>query len=321
MNSVSHVGERNFDERNMKMTEALSSQLKKLGYKGRMVSIQHLDDLKEEIGDYHSHGSFDEEFYKERLSRFTFGVPDSLPQARSLIVIAVPRPQIRVVFNWKGEKLSLIIPPTYVDNEEIDRQVENLLRGVLSPKKYRVAKALLPEKLLAVRSGLGFYGRNNICYVNGMGSFHQLVVFYTELPCEEDNWQESQLMESCEGCSACLDNCPTGAITPERFLLRAERCITFHNERREDFPTWIDPSWHKCIVGCLDCQTICPENKNILEWIEEKGEFSQEETALLLEGKMLNRLSSTLIIKLKQLDLMEYLDVLPRNLSVLLDKE
>jgi len=180
---------------------------------------------------------------------------------------------------------------------------------------------LLPEKLLAVRSGLGSYGRNNICYVNGMGSFHQLVVFYTELPCEEDNWQESQLMESCEGCSACLDNCPTGAITPERFLLRAERCITFHNERREDFPTWIDPSWHKCIVGCLDCQAICPENKNILEWVEEKGEFSQEETALLLEGKMLNRLSSTLIIKLTQLDLMEYLDVLPRNLSVLLDKE
>jgi len=306
---------------NIKMTETLFSQLRKLGYEGRMVSVRHLDDLQEEIENYHSRGSFDEEFYKERLSRFTFGVPDSLLQAGSLIVIGVPRPQIRVIFNWKGEKLPLIIPPTYVDNAEIERHVENLLRGVLSPKKYRVAKALLPEKLLAVHSGLGFYGRNNICYVNGMGSFHQLVPFYTELPCQEDNWQESQLMESCENCSACLDNCPTGAITPERFLLHAERCITFHNERRGDFPDWIDPHWHNCIVGCLDCQMVCPENKDFVEWIERSEEFSQEETALLLEGRPLDRLPSALVMKLKHLDLMEYLSVLPRNLSVLLNKE
>ena len=302
------------------MKEALFSQLVKRGYKGRIVPIQRLNDLEEEIEDRHSRGSFDKEFYKERLDFFEFNPPDSLPKAKSIVTIAVPRPQVRVIFNWKGKRLPLIIPPTYVAYKNTHRQVENLLRQILGGQEYRVAKASLPEKLLAVRSGLGFYGKNNICYVNGMGSFHQLVSFYTELPCKEHSWQELQPMKRCLNCSACLRRCPTGAITPKRFLLRAECCIVFHNERVGDFPSWLDPNWHNCVVGCLECQRVCPENKNLLEWIEDKGEFSQEETALLLEGKQLDRLPSSVVIKLEKLDLVEYLDVLPRNLSVLFDK-
>ena len=303
------------------MTEILFSELAKLRYKASIVSVRHLSDLEQEIRDCHRKGSFDEKFYQERLSRFVFRLPDSLLQARSAIIIAVPQPQIRVIFTWKEEKLPCMIPPTYVASRKTDRQLEHLLTGILGPQKYRVTQALLPEKLLAVRSGLGSYGKNNICYVDGMGSFHQLAVFYTDLPSREDVWQESKLMNSCEKCSACLRSCPTGAITPHRFLLRAERCITFHNERRGDFPDWIDSEWHHCIVGCLHCQRVCPENRDFLGWIEEKEEFSQEETELLLEGKQLDRLPSSVIRKLEQLELTEYLDVLPRNLGALLDRE
>jgi len=303
------------------MTEILFSQLAKLRYKASIVSVRHLSDLEQEIRDYHRKGSFDEKFYEERLSRFVFRLPNSLLQARSAIIIAVPQPQIRVIFTWKEEKLPCIIPPTYVASRKTDGQLEHLLTGILRPQKYKVAQALLPEKLLAVRSGLGSYGKNNICYVDGMGSFHQLAVFYTDLPSREDNWQESKLLKSCEKCSACLRSCPTGAITPHRFLLRAERCITFHNERRRDFPDWIDSKWHHCIVGCLHCQRVCPENRDFLGWIEEKEEFSQKETELLLEGKQLDRLPSSVIRKLERLELIEYLDVLPRNLGALLDRE
>jgi len=303
------------------MTEIVFSQLSKLGYKANIVSVRHLGDLAQEIEDYYKKGSFDEKFYQERLSRFVFRPPDSLLQARSVIIIAVPQPQIQVIFTCKGEKVPCMIPPTYVASTETDRRLENLLTGILGPENYRVAQALLPEKLLAVHSGMGSYGRNNICYVGGMGSFHQLVAFYTDFSSREDSWQESKLMKSCEKCSACLRSCPTGAITPKRFLLHAERCISFHNERIGDFPGWIDPSWHNCIVGCLLCQTVCPENKDFLQWVEEKEEFSREETDPLLEGKQLDRLPSLVIRKLERLELIEYLNVLPRNLSVLLNKE
>ncbi|MFB0533733.1 MAG: 4Fe-4S double cluster binding domain-containing protein, partial [Anaerolineae bacterium] len=158
------------------------------------------------------------------------------------------------------------------------------------------------------------------CYVPGMGSFHRLVAFYSDLPCQEDNWQELQMMESCQNCSACLVSCPTGAITSERFLLRAERCITFHNERAGDFPfpAWLDPSWHNCLIGCLHCQRVCPQNKDFLEWVEEGAEFSQEETALILEGVPLDQLPATTATQWKQLGLDEDYDIFPRNLRVLL---
>ncbi len=305
-----------------RFVEELLLQLAEHGYQGRIVSIQHLRDLQEEIEGRHKQGLLDKEFYQERLAWFDFRIPDSLPEALSLIVVAVPRPQSQAVFTWNGESRALILPPTYVAYEETRKRVKDLLAGILNTKGYRVARTALPLKLLAVRSGLGSYGRNNICYVPGMGSFLQLVAVYSDLRCQKDNWQEVQMMKSCQDCHACRQGCPTGAIPSDRFLLRAERCIVFHNEKPGNipFPAWIDLSWHNCLVGCLHCQRVCPQNRDFLQWIEEKEEFSQEETALLLEGVSRDRLGAATVRKLEQLDLIGYLDSLPRNLGVFFRK-
>jgi len=292
------------------------------GYQGRIVSIQHLPELKEDIEGRYRQGLFEKEFYQERLAWFDFRIPDSLPEAKSMIVVAVPRPQSQAVFTWNGETRALILPPTYVPYEGTRKRVEALLAKILSTRGYHVARTALPLKLLAVRSGLGEYGRNNICYVSGMGSFLQLVGVYSDLPCQEDNWREVQIMRRCQRCQACRLSCPTGAISSDRFLLHAERCIVFHNERKGNipFPAWIDPSWHNCLYGCLHCQRVCPENRNFLQWIEEKEEFSQEETALLLEGVPRDQLPAPTVRKLEHLDLIEDLNSLPRNLGVFFRK-
>jgi len=305
------------------LAEGLFHQLEERGYKGGIVSIQHLRDLQEEIEGRHREGLFDEEFYQERLAAFSFSPPDGLPEARSLIAVAVPQPQIRVVFTWDRRAMPLIVPPTYLHWQETDKQVEDLLAGVLAPAGYGVTQAVLPKKLLAVHSGLGVYGKNNICYVLGMGSFHRLVALYSDFPCPEDNWQEARMMERCEHCSACLRACPTGAITSERFLLKAERCITFRNEKPGDvpFPAWIDASGHNCLVGCLHCQRVCPENKGFFPWVEEGAQFTEEETALFFEGVSLDQLPATTAKKLEQSDMVDFLDTFPRNLGVFLNRE
>jgi epoxyqueuosine reductase len=155
-----------------------------------------------------------------------------------------------------------------------------------------------------------------------MGSFHRLMAFYSDLPCYEDTWQEAQMMETCENCSACLNNCPAGAISSERFLLHAERCITYHNEKPVNipFPQWINPSWHHCLVGCMHCQSVCPENKDLMQWIEQGAEFTEEETALLLKGAPLDQLPTKTAKKIEEFNVTEYLEVLSRNLNVLLNK-
>lgn len=303
-----------------KVTEELKARLEEERYQGRMVSANHADELRSNIKRLQQEGLLEQEFYQEYHSFFEFNPSDTMQEINSLIVVAVPQPQTRVDFNWRGEIVSLLIPPTYLFEKETDKGVEDILAGILSPMGYKVTRARLPSKLLAVRSGLAKYGKNNISYVPGMGSFHRLVSFYSDFPCEKDNWHEPQMLERCETCSACLLKCPTGAITSERFLLRAERCITYLNEKpgHIPFPSWLDPSWHNCLVGCLYCQRVCPENKEVIDWIDKGAVFSEEETTTLLRRLPIDQLPDQLVRKLKKNSLTDYIGIIPRNLSVFL---
>ncbi|MGD8274057.1 MAG: hypothetical protein PVJ88_16530, partial [Desulfobacterales bacterium] len=80
------------------------------------------------------------------------------------------------------------------------------------------------------------------------------------------------------------------------------------------------PSWHNCLVGCMICQKVCPANKDVVKWIEPGETFTSDETDLILSGVSEQQLTKDTLAKLKRLDLMEYYDVLGRNLKVLIEK-
>jgi len=293
-------------------------ELKNQGFNSQIVPIGHLDDLREEIERQRIKKAIPEEVYNGYLSGFNFTTADCLPAAASIIIVAVPQPQIKVRFNWNYERHAGIIPPTYLYNP--NALVEALLKEKLEPVGYRIAKTALPLKLLATRCDLGFYGRNNLCYISEMGSFHRLMAFFSDLPCSKDIWHKPQMMARCKQCLACYHSCPTGAISTRHFHLRAERCLTFHNESKNDWPSWIHPEWHHCLVGCLQCQRFCPENKKFLGWIEEKEEFSAEETELVMWGCPFEELPKTIQEKLNKLSLTEYYPAaFSRNLRCLFE--
>ena len=300
----------------------LLSHLEERGTQGRIVAARRAHDLEQDIETLKQQRLFDGAFVQERLSELSFEPPDTLRDAQSLVVVAVPSPQVRVTFLWEGERRVLILPPTYAGYERIQREIESLVASFLEPAGFQVRRAGLPLKLLAVRSGLGEYGRNNICYVPGMGSFHELVALYSELPAGEEDasssWQGPRMMARCETCLACQRSCPTGAIPTDRFLLRAERCLTYHNEQPAEvpFPEWIDPIWHNCMIGCMECQRICPENKPYVGRLEGEVEFSEEETELLLAGIPFGGWPSQTAEKWRRLELSESPDLQPRNLAV-----
>jgi epoxyqueuosine reductase len=284
-------------------------------YVGRIVPAYHAKDLRLNIEELNRRSMVDKEFYQERLAHFDFRIPEN---AKSLIIVAAPRPQSQAIFKLNGETIGLIIPPTYVAYERTRKRIEDILSDHLKMSAYSIMQASVPLKLLAAQSGLCGYGKNNICYISGMGSFFELAAFYSDMPVEADWWQEPQMMPHCENCSACRLNCPTGAISDDRFLLYAERCLVFHNEKKGNiqFAKWIDPSWHNCLVGCMLCQKVCPQNKEFIDWIVEKEEFSEEETNLFLKRTPRDQLFPATLQKLENLDLLEEASILPRNLSV-----
>ena len=240
-------------------------------------------------------------------------------EAKSLFILATAAPQYRVTFTHHDLPRHAILPPTYKHYQRTGQVAGEVLAKLIKPTGYQSWRAPLPLKLLAVRSGLGRYGRNNICYIPGLGSFHQLAAFFSDLPCPEDDWQEPQMMDACQDCTACLRNCPTGAIVSDRFLLHAERCLTFHNEKPSDipFPKCFDPSWHNSLIGCMRCQLTCPQDQDFWKYIEEGPVFSTEETGWIFAGLPLEQLPARTRHKLECFDLVTQMEVMPRNLPAL----
>ena len=90
--------------------QQLLAELAGQGYQGRIVSVHRVQDLAQELETHRREGRFDDTFDQERLTRFHFTPPETLPDVQSLIIVAVPRPQTQAVFTWHGQALPLIIP-------------------------------------------------------------------------------------------------------------------------------------------------------------------------------------------------------------------
>ena len=202
----------------------ICSKLKERGYRGTVLFIDHVAQLKYEIEECLSQRKIDAGLYEKYLTHLEFDVTASLPRACSIIITAAPQPQRKVTFHFNRQPYSVIIPPTYYS--DTDNQIRNMLQDILNSNDYQLYPAALPLKLLAVRSGMAEYGKNNIAYVEGLGSFVRLKAFLSDMPTGRGEWLEPQVMKECDRCKACLNECPTRAIVPDRFLIHAERCIT-----------------------------------------------------------------------------------------------
>ena len=262
--------------------EALLAWARARGYLVAWGPVSAVDAVRAEIAARQQGGELDEDFAQENLA-FTYGRPRIATADWRVIVVAMPRPAHRVTFTVGESPVEAILPPTYVRYRATFTEIRDQLAACLSS---RVELIDAPLKALAARLGLVRYGRNNVAYAAGMGSYLQLVGCVTDadLPLPP-GWTpcEPCLLELCETCGACEAACPTGAIDGSRILLHAERCLTLANEASGVFPTWLPSSAHHCLIGCVHCQRACPENTELD--VEETGvAFTAEETAALLAG-------------------------------------
>lgn len=300
-------------------TLELYRRLENKGHRARIVPIKRLSTLRQKATEWREKNLLDQDLIEEYLMDFVFDLPKKFLKAKSIVVVASPQPHREVTFTLDKTTAPVFIPSNY--SKETDAQVTKILDDYALSMNFRFIKAALPLKILAVCSGLAEYGKNNIAYVRGMGSYIRLTAFYSDLPPEADIWLEPRMMERCRHCTVCLKSCPTQAICSERFLLYAERCITFHNERKQAFPFWLQSSWHNSLVGCLYCQQCCPENKANRDWIENSWVFSKDETSRIMNGEPIEKLPGEMVKKLEQLGMLTYYGILPRNLRSLLAKK
>ena len=116
----------------------------------------------------------------------------------------------------------------------------------------------LLDKAWAEEAGLGWIGKHSNLIHADRGSWMVIGHLITTEPLEADQPAAAR----CGRCRACIDACPTEAIT-EPFVVDARRCIAFHTiENREpELPEAMATALGPWVAGCDICQDVCPFNQ------------------------------------------------------------
>ncbi len=149
------------------------------------------------------------------------------------------------------------------------------------------SKPLL-EREWAVRAGLGWIGKNTMLINHRHGSWWFLAELLLNCPVPDHlknqpskkqlprvkkltrsanpNYpvakfmQELPIANSCGSCRACLDACPTQALS-DSGTLDATRCISYLTiEHKGPLPIHLRSAMDSWIFGCDICQQVCPWN-------------------------------------------------------------
>ncbi len=114
------------------------------------------------------------------------------------------------------------------------------------------------EKPWAQEAGLGWQGKHSNLLSRDIGSWFFLGELITDLELEADPPHRE---DYCGTCTACIDLCPTKAITAP-YVVDSRKCIAYLTiEHRGAIPRELRPLMGNLVFGCDICQDVCPWNK------------------------------------------------------------
>ena len=119
--------------------------------------------------------------------------------------------------------------------------------------KVFVDTAPVMEKPLAQLAGLGWQGKHTNVVSRDFGSWLFLGEVFVDLEIDPDEPET----DHCGDCTACLDACPTQALTP--YKIDARKCISYLTiEHNGDIDPDLASKMDNRIYGCDACLAACP---------------------------------------------------------------
>ncbi|MBN1439449.1 MAG: hypothetical protein JW929_08575 [Anaerolineales bacterium] len=251
------------------------------GEKHTLVRASLLAELEKEIRAFQSSHALND-FQKWIVNDlYNFTLPETGFPIESILLLTLPHPiysEVTFLHNNRQYRcVSLVSSDFEGARAAVKRESARLGFRAVEARK-------LPLKRLAVQSGFALFGRNNITYIEGLGSNFSYLAFFTDIPPAVSALVPAGVAAVCRNCRTCIRNCPTGAIRPDLFLIDNERCLSCLNESPDPFPDWLPPAVHHSLYDCIKCQIICPMNKDHRDNKGKAVHLTEEETALLLAG-------------------------------------
>ncbi|SNX29213.1 epoxyqueuosine reductase [Polynucleobacter meluiroseus] len=252
-----------------KLRNWLQDQAHGFGFDDLRITDTHLGEATEHLQQWLAEGRHGQMDYMERHAALRSDPGLLVPG--TVRVICVTMNYLPPTFSLEGEWQRIADPSAAVvsmyargrDYHKVLRQrLQDFAKAVeahLGSFGYRVFtdSAPLMEVELARKAGLGWRGKHTLLLNRESGSTFFLGEILVDVPLPMDQAQEPH----CGSCTACIDVCPTQAITAP-YQMDARRCISYLTiENHAAIPVEFRKAMGNRVYGCDDCQLICPWNK------------------------------------------------------------
>ncbi len=186
------------------------------------------------------------------------------PDARSVIVVAMnygPSASPLALLEEKDRGALSVYAQGKDYHDVLKKRLKSAARWIVQETgaevKVFVDTAPVMEKPLAAAAGLGWQGKHTNLVSRTYGSWLFLGSIFTTLSLATD----APFADHCGACRACIDICPTRAITGP-YEIDAGRCISYLTiEHKGHIPAHFRAAMSNRIYGCDDCLAVCPWNK------------------------------------------------------------
>jgi epoxyqueuosine reductase len=255
------------DQANLR--EWLGEQSRKFGFDSLRITDTHLGVASERLNKWLAEGQHGQMEYMARHAQLRSDPALLVPGTVRVICVTMNylSPAIDFDEEWQHlAKPTQAVVSIYARGRDYHKVMRNRLQefAQLIEKQigifgYRVFtdSAPLMEVELARKAGLGWRGKHTLLLNRESGSTFFLGEILVDVPLPLDQEVESH----CGTCQACIDICPTQAITAP-YQLDARRCISYLTIENPDvIPVEFRKAMGNRVYGCDDCQLICPWNK------------------------------------------------------------
>ena len=246
-----------------KLSKLIKSYSLELGFSLCGISkVAYLSDekvrLKEWLkNDFHAEMKYMENHFEKRLD------PRLLVEnSKSVITVLLnyfPEKEIPAENNYKISKYAYGKDYHFVVKDKLKLLLDKIisLTGEINARTF-VDSAPVMDKVWAKKSGLGWIGKNTCLINKNIGSYFFIGHIILDLELEYDK----AVSDYCGNCTACIDACPTGALSAA-YKLDSNKCISYLTiENKNEIPENLKPKLNDWIFGCDICQDVCPWNKN-----------------------------------------------------------
>lgn len=248
-----------------------------------------------------------------------------VPKARTIILLVSnyyspvpPRPSLdhgRVASYAVGMDYHKVIKKKIklvVENVENEISKKDSNKDIFKQSRFFTDAVPLLEKSFAIKSGLGFRGKNTLLISRENGSYNFIAEILTDIEfepdCDYEEYKDIGVLSSphkqkidleskefktkslekylelkkenpniglCGSCTRCASICPTDALIDE-YKIDARLCISYLTiEYKGEIPIELKPKIGEWLFGCDLCQDVCPYNKKFVNGKHIKPSFEE----------------------------------------------